>query len=100
MLNVATQNNVLVWFFEGATPLHRASASGHKEIVVLLLKCGTLNINAIDTSIDDGTALHKAAREGHLGVVCLLSSLCYYGALHYHVHSFTFNILFTLFGAS
>ena len=52
----------------GGTPLHEAAASGHKEIVeVLITKGANVNVN-----IGGWTSLHLAVDEGHTEIAELL----------------------------
>jgi|WetSurMetagenome_2_1015567.scaffolds.fasta_scaffold32982_3 ankyrin repeat protein len=64
------KSSTMLYFDIGATPLHLAAASGHKDIVELLLAHGA-DVNAIDG--DDGwTPLHWAANGGHKDAAELL----------------------------
>jgi cytohesin len=53
------------------TPLIRASAYGHIDVVVRLLSAGA-NPNALDERGIGDTALHEAARGGHSEIISLL----------------------------
>ncbi len=53
------------------TPLIRASAYGHIDVVVRLLSAGA-NPNARDERSIGDTALHEAARGGHSEIISLL----------------------------
>jgi len=55
--------------FTGATPLHCAAGTGHKDVAELLLAKGA-EVNVAD--IDGRTPLHYAATMGHKNVVELL----------------------------
>jgi hypothetical protein len=59
----------LTFDFESDLALHSASNTGKKELVKLLLDCGT-DVNKVDRW--KRTALHRAARNGHGPVVKLL----------------------------
>jgi ankyrin repeat protein len=68
----------LIWVNEeedvfNDTPLHKASISGHADVVELLLKHGAY-VNA--TSSNGSTPLHYAAYNGHANVVKLLLESC------------------------
>ncbi|KAF0716658.1 hypothetical protein As57867_002717, partial [Aphanomyces stellatus] len=52
----------------GETPLYKASANDHGQVVQVLLECGA----AIDYTCNGKTALHAAASTNRLSAICML----------------------------
>ena len=55
---------------KASTPLIYASLAGHQEVVLVLLREATINVNAQKS--DGWTALHAAASNGHVEIVSIL----------------------------